>query len=78
MAYAVGDSKFQGLAMLSASNALGVAWLLGQHKEAMGLRVVDEINLWNCEKDGRAPRLCLYLHIGDAEWQGNPHQRDTR
>ncbi|KAM3422553.1 hypothetical protein BST61_g49 [Cercospora zeina] len=55
--------ELQALATLSAGNAQGVAWLLGQHKEAMGRKTVAQVNIFNCPAlDGEA-QWCVYLHI---------------
>ncbi|EME87055.1 uncharacterized protein MYCFIDRAFT_77170 [Pseudocercospora fijiensis CIRAD86] len=54
----------QGLAVLGTVHGAGVAWMLSQHKEAMGVRAIDRINVFNC--DPGAPCWCIYLHISDV------------
>ncbi|KAF2216144.1 hypothetical protein CERZMDRAFT_93444 [Cercospora zeae-maydis SCOH1-5] len=56
-------SELQALATLSAGNAQGVAWLLGQHKRALGVKTVDRVNIFNCPAENGQPQWCVYMHI---------------
>ncbi|PPJ50402.1 hypothetical protein CBER1_06970 [Cercospora berteroae] len=56
-------TELQALATLSAGNAQGVAWLLGQHKHALGVKTVDRVNIFNCPAPDGKPQWCVYLHI---------------
>ncbi|KXS99094.1 hypothetical protein AC578_3522 [Pseudocercospora eumusae] len=55
----------QGLALLGTVHGAGVAWMLSQHKEAMGVRAIDRVNVFNCNA-GNRPTWCMYLHISDV------------
>ena len=47
---------------MSTPNAGGIAWLLGQHKAQLGIRVVDEVGIFSTGKPGgEVPNL--YFHI---------------
>ncbi|KXT12294.1 hypothetical protein AC579_5658, partial [Pseudocercospora musae] len=55
----------QGLAVLGTIHGAGVAWMLSQHKEAMGVRAIDRVNIFNCNA-ANSPSWCIYLHISDV------------
>ncbi|KAF7186600.1 hypothetical protein HII31_12009 [Pseudocercospora fuligena] len=55
----------QGLAVLGTVHGAGVAWMLSQHKAAMGVRAIDRVNVFNCNAANR-PSWCIYLHISDV------------
>ncbi|USW50280.1 hypothetical protein Slin15195_G035990 [Septoria linicola] len=56
-------TELQGLATLSSPNAKGVTWLLGQHKEDMGVKTIDRVNIFNCPDTYGDAQWCVYLHI---------------
>ena len=56
-------TELQALATLSSPNAKGVGWLLGQHKDAMGVKTVDRVNIFNCPAADGDAQWCVYLHI---------------
>ncbi|KXT04727.1 hypothetical protein AC578_9675 [Pseudocercospora eumusae] len=60
--FEIDDPKFAVL--LTSPNARGVAWLLGQHKATMGVKVITRITGFKC---GPIRKLvCMYLKIGNG------------
>lgn len=56
----------QAKALLTVDNAVGVAWLLAQHKDSMGVKAIDRIVVFDCGLNtgfGHMPQLCMYFHI---------------
>lgn len=51
-------------ALLNTSNAVGVSWLLAQHKAPaqLGLRVVDKVGIFSCQAGG-GPAWNMYFHV---------------
>ncbi|KAK4493901.1 hypothetical protein PRZ48_015086 [Zasmidium cellare] len=49
---------------LSTRNSVGVVYFLAQHKEQLGLKTIDQVNIFNC-KTGPSNQWCLYFHIVD-------------
>ena len=62
MSYPVAEP--QGLAVLGTVHGAGVAWMLSQHKEAMGVCAIDRVNVFNCGT--KEPSWCIYMHISDV------------
>lgn len=58
----------QALAALGCPNGAGLAWLLIQHKETLGSRMVDRVHIFDCKRSSGNGRgeWCLYLHITDS------------
>lgn len=50
-------------AVLGTPNGNGVAWLLGQHKKQLGVKYVDQINIFGCDGDGHA--WCIRFHVAN-------------
>ena len=48
-------------ALMNTPNANGVAWLLGQHKTDLGVKVVGEIRVFSVRKF-----WCMYFHVVDG------------
>ncbi|KAK4619490.1 hypothetical protein CLAFUW4_11643 [Fulvia fulva] len=55
-----------GRAAISTPNGVGVAYFLFQHKEALGIKVVDRIHAFNCPDYTEAPKFCMYMHLVDG------------
>ncbi|KAK2035172.1 hypothetical protein LX32DRAFT_712909 [Colletotrichum zoysiae] len=53
----------EGAAILGTSHGAGIAWLLIQHKHALGTKTIAEVAVW---KDVGSPFYCLRFTIKDA------------
>ncbi|CAK4033666.1 Hypothetical predicted protein [Lecanosticta acicola] len=63
------DKSYQAMALISAPSIRGVAYMLAQHKKALGSAyTIDRIHIFDCQDPPKAgdtaiPRLCLYMHV---------------
>ncbi|KAF7184914.1 hypothetical protein HII31_13726 [Pseudocercospora fuligena] len=57
-------------ALLGASNIRGFGWLLAQHKNELGFKIIKAIHIFNCPavtaSRGTFHQYCIYMQIGDA------------
>ncbi|KAI5368086.1 hypothetical protein Slin15195_G032200 [Septoria linicola] len=60
--YRYPDAKLK--AAVGSPNGNGIAWLVAQHKAEIGMKLIDQVNIFNC--GSAKPKWCLYFHLSDA------------
>ncbi|KXT16903.1 hypothetical protein AC579_4722 [Pseudocercospora musae] len=57
-------------ALLGASNIRGFGWLLAQHKQEFGFKIIKAIHIFNCPAitgdSGTFDQYCIYMQIGET------------